>query len=80
MIAQISSIIAHFLNTAFMRKGEIDNGIKVYADPKLRYEVGVCRNAGKKAVLQSIASRLAMSFTVISAPALMMLGLNNLGI
>jgi len=34
-----------------MRKGEIDNGIKVYADPKLKYEVGVCSKAGKKAVL-----------------------------
>jgi hypothetical protein len=63
-----------------MRKGEIDAGIKVYADPKLKYEVGTCRNAGKKAVLQTIASRLAMSFTVISMPAIMMLGLNSIGI
>ena len=55
LIAQTSSCIGHILNTALMRKSEIDEGIPVYADPKLKYEVGTCRNAGRKAILQTIA-------------------------
>jgi hypothetical protein len=41
----------HFFSLKAMRKADVDNGIKVYADPKLKYEVGTCKVSARKAVL-----------------------------
>ena len=63
-----------------MRKAEVDKGIKVYADPKCKYEVGTCKVSARKAILQTIASRFVMSFALITGPTMIMLGLNRMGL
>lgn len=80
VIAQIASITGHFLSTSAMRKSEADNGIKVFSDPNLKYEVGTCKVSARKAILQTIASRFVMSFAMISGPTIIMLGLNLMGV
>jgi hypothetical protein len=51
LVAQVASLVGHFASTALMRRSEVTNGIKVYADKKLTRELGVCKSSGRRAVL-----------------------------
>jgi len=58
------------LNTYFIRRVEIENGIEVFEDEVLSKPVGVSCVAAKNAVAETAASRVFLSGTCLLAPAI----------
>lgn len=79
-VGATASASAGYINTAFMRKAEIQKGIDVMSSPDLKPEnvVGISSACARKAVRETALSRAALSAICVSAPAVMLVGLSRL--
>jgi hypothetical protein len=50
VVSAVAGGTASFCNTTFMRKAEVDKGIKVFSDIKLENEAGISKAAAYNAV------------------------------
>jgi sideroflexin-5 len=79
-VAAAAGATASFCNTAFMRKAEVDKGIKVYSDLKLENYAGISKGAAYSAVKETALSRSAMSMSSVMIPAVIILSLGAVGV
>ena len=77
-ISYIAVASAGFLNSYCMRMGEMERGIKVF-DEASGEEMGISKNAARKAVIQTASSRIVLSFPTFCIPGVAMAVLDRLG-
>ena len=84
LVAQFSSLVGHFISSLQMHTTGLTKGLPVYKKEddvnELDQTIGYSTVAGKKSFLQTVVQRFAMSFTCVSMPTLVVLGLQNVGL
>ena len=84
IVAQWSSLMGHGVSSLQMHTTALTKGLPVYKneDYNAEYdkEVGFSTVAGKKSFIQTVVSRFIMSFTCVTMPTLVVLGLQHMGL
>ena len=71
IIASLAGGTASFLNTFFMRKAEMNQGIDIYTDENLTMKVpSASKECARKAIFETAWSRVFLSISCIMSPAL----------
>eukprot|EP01029_Cantina_marsupialis_P020418 TRINITY_DN4783_c0_g1_i1.p1 TRINITY_DN4783_c0_g1~~TRINITY_DN4783_c0_g1_i1.p1 ORF type:complete len:343 (-),score=132.74 TRINITY_DN4783_c0_g1_i1:217-1245(-) len=69
---------AHFLNVGLMRRAEMEEGVEITdSEGTIHGKSKIC---GKRAILQTVASRIALAALVMTTPPLIMSGLTKAGL
>ena len=83
MIASLAGGTASFLNTYFMRRVEMNNGIEIFEDEKLTQRLGnaglVSKECATKAIFETAWSRVFLSISCLMTPAVIFFIIEKLG-
>jgi hypothetical protein len=81
VISSIAGGTASFLNTFFMRRVEMENGIEVFEDEGLTNKLGDIKSkeCAKKAIFETAWSRVFLSISCLMSPALIFYAVERAG-
>ena len=79
VVSSIAGGTASFLNTFFMRRVEMENGINVFSDPQLTQKVGISRTCAQKAILETAWSRVYLAVSCLTCPAIIFYLVEKMG-
>ena len=80
IISSLAGGTASFLNTFFMRRVEMTNGIEIFEDEELTQKLGYAsKNCAKKAIFETAWSRVFLSISCLMTPALIFYAVEKAG-
>jgi hypothetical protein len=79
IVSSIAGGTASYLNTFFMRRVEMENGIEVFSDEALSQKVGISKVCAQQAVVETAWSRVFLAISCLMSPALIFYAVDSMG-
>lgn len=79
IVSSLAGGTASFLNTFFMRRVEMENGIEVFRDENLTEKIGISKICAKKAIIETAWSRVFLAVSCLTSPAIIFYLVEKMG-